>query len=139
MAGAGISGYLAAVKVLGTSAVCGPSHGCDLVAASEYATVLGIPVAVYGFACSVVLVVLALAWWRMAERRALLAAYLLLLLSTAVVAYLTFLELFVIEAICLWCVSYAVSVIVSLVIAGLAMRRSSPASGSAERQRAAAA
>jgi uncharacterized membrane protein len=130
LVGAGISGYLTAVRLLGTSAVCGPSHGCDLVAASEYAEILGIPVAVYGFACSLLLVGLAILWWLRAERRALLVAYLLLLLSTGFVAYLTFLELFVIEAICLWCVSYAVTTVITLVIAGLAMRRSSRAAAS---------
>jgi uncharacterized membrane protein len=125
LAGAGIAGYLTAVRLLGTSAVCGPSHGCDIVAASRYSELMGIPVAVFGLAASLLLVVLALAWWLRAERRALLAAYLLLLASTAFVAYLTFLELFVIEAICIWCVAYAVTIVVGLVIAGLALLRSS--------------
>jgi uncharacterized membrane protein len=106
--------------------VCGPSHGCDIVAASEYAEILGIPVAVYGLACSLVLVGLAFTWWLRSERRALLAAYLLLLAATGFAAYLTFLELFVIRAICAWCVSYAVAIVSALVVAGLALRRSSP-------------
>ena len=71
------------------------------------------------------LLVLVGLWWLRRERRALLVAYGLLLLATLGVAYLTFLELFVIEAICLWCVGYAVTVVVSLVIAGLALRASS--------------
>jgi uncharacterized membrane protein len=125
LAGAGIAGYLTAVRLLGTSAVCGPSHGCDIVAASRYSELLGIPVAVYGLAVSLLLVVLALAWWLRAERRALLAAYLLLLASTAFVAYLTFLELFVIEAICVWCVAYAATIVVGLVVSGVALLRSS--------------
>jgi uncharacterized membrane protein len=50
-------------------------------------------------------------------------AYGLLLLGTLAVAYFTYLELFVIEAICLWCVSYAVAVVVSLGVAGLALLR----------------
>ena len=49
----------------------------------------------------------------------------MLLLGTLFVAYLTYLELFVIEAICVWCVAFAISIVVSLVIAGLAMGRSS--------------
>jgi len=131
LAGAAIAGYLTAVRLLGANAVCGPSHGCDLVAASEYAEILGIPVAVYGLAGSVLLVALAVVWWLRTDRRALLVAYLLLLLGTGFVAYLTFLELFVIEAICAWCVGYAVTVVVALVVAGLALRRSSvqPESG----------
>jgi uncharacterized membrane protein len=125
LAGAGIAGYLAVLRLQGASAVCGPSHGCDIVAASEYAEVLGIPVAVFGLACSLVLAGLAVAWWLRGERRALLAAYLLLLGATGAVAYLTFLELFVIEAICSWCVAYAITIVTALVVAGLALLRSS--------------
>ena len=120
-----ISGYLSVVRVLGENAVCGPSHGCETVASSEYSAPFGVPVAFMGLAFSIVLVVLAGAWWRRADRRALLAAYTMLLLGTLFAAYLTYLELFVIDAICPWCVSFAISIVVSLVIAGLAMRRSS--------------
>ena len=112
------------MRLLGEAAVCGPSGGCETVAASEYSVVLGIPVAVWGVAFSVVVVGCAVAWWRRAERRALLVAYGLLLLGTLAVAYLTYLELFVIHAICAWCVSYAVATVVSLVVAGLAVIRS---------------
>lgn len=87
--------------------------------------ILGIPVALLGLAFSLVLVALEVTWWRRADRRALLAAYGMLLLGTLFVAYLTYLELFVIEAICPWCVAFAISIVVALVIAGIAMGRSS--------------
>ena len=124
LAGLAIAGYLAVVRFLGEAAVCGPSKGCETVAASVYSEVLGIPVAVWGVAFSLVLVGCSLAWWRRADRRVLLLAYGLLLLGTLGVAYLTYLELFVIHAICAWCVGYAVTVVASLVVAGLALRRS---------------
>jgi uncharacterized membrane protein len=123
-AGLGIAGYLAAVRFLGESAVCGPSKGCETVAASEYSVVLGIPVAVWGVAFSLLVIGCGLVWWRRADRRALLLGYGLLLLGTLAVAYLTYLELFVIHAICAWCASYAITVVASLVVAGLALRRS---------------
>lgn len=132
LAGLAISGYLSVLRVFDAPAACGPSHGCETVASSPYSVLLGlVPVAFMGVACSLVVVVLAIRWWRTADRRALLAAYGLLLLATLFVAYLTFLELFVIEAICPWCVGYAVTVVASLVVAGLAMRASSrvPAPG----------
>jgi uncharacterized membrane protein len=132
VAGAAISGYLTVVRLLGEAAVCGPSGGCAAVAASEYSAIVGIPVAVLGFALSVVLAGCALAWWLRSERRALLAAYLLLLLATLFVAYLTFIELFVIKAICVWCVAYAGTVVLSLVTAGLALRRSGAEPGPPE-------
>ena len=93
------------------------------MAASSYSVVLGIPVAAYGVVCSLLLVAGALAWWRTADRRPLLAAYGILLLATLAVAVLTYLELFVIRAICPWCVSYAVITVLSRGTAGLALRR----------------
>ena len=73
-----------------------------------------------------VIVVCASLWWRRGDRRALLLAYGLLLLGTLFVAYLTYLELFVIHAVCAWCAAYAVATVTSLVLTGLALRRSSP-------------
>ena len=85
--------------------------------------VLGIPVAAWGVAFSLLVVGCGLAWWRSADRRALLLCYGLLLLGTLAVAYLTYLELFVIHAICAWCASYAITVVACLVVSGLALRR----------------
>jgi uncharacterized membrane protein len=119
----GVSGYLVVVRFLGEAPVCGPVRGCETVTTSEYATVLGIPVALYGLGLAIVLVACAVLWWRTADRRPLLIAYGLLLIATLVVAYLTYLELFVIHAICAWCVTFAVTILVSLGITALALRR----------------
>ncbi len=123
LAGLVIAGYLAVVRILGEAPACGPSKGCETVAVSEYALILGIPVAFLGVGMSLVLVVCSVLWWLRSDRRALLAAYGLLLLSTLFAAYLTYLELFVIHAICLWCVAFAISIVVAVVTAGLALRR----------------
>jgi len=111
LAGLGIATYLLAVRVLGEAPACGPIKGCETVAASEYATIAGIPVALFGVLFSVVLLGACLAWWRRADRRALYAAYGLGLAGILAVLYLTYLELFVIEAICVWCVSYALTIL----------------------------
>jgi uncharacterized membrane protein len=110
---------------MGEAAVCGPSHGCETVAASKYSEIFGVPVAFLGFGLSLLILACAVAWWRRVDRRLLLAAYGMLLLATLFVAWLTYLELFVIEAICLWCATYAITVVLGLVTAGLALRRSS--------------
>jgi uncharacterized membrane protein len=110
-AGLGIAIYLLAVRVLGEAPACGPLKGCETVAASEYATIAGIPVALFGVLFSVVLLGASLAWWRLADRRALYTAYGLGLAGILAVLYLTYLELFVIEAICVWCVSYALTIL----------------------------
>ena len=123
LGGLGVAVYLLGVRLGGEAPVCGPSGGCETVQQSSYSVVLGIPVAAWGVGWSVTLTALALRWWRTADRRALLAAYLLLLAGTAGVAGLTYLELFVIHAVCAWCVAFAVTVVAALVTAGLALRR----------------
>lgn len=110
--GLAIASYLLAARVLGEAPACGPVKGCETVAASEYATVLGVvPVALFGVIFSIVLVGACLAWWRRVDRRALYLAYGLGLAGIIAVIYLTYLELFVIEAICVWCVSYAITIV----------------------------
>ncbi len=128
LAGAGllVALYLASVKASGQLPVCGPVKGCEDVALSEYSEVLGIPVAYLGAAFSVVLLGATVAWWRAADRRALYAAYGLGLVGIVVVTYLTYLELFVIEAICVWCVTYALTIVAGWAVAALALR-SAPA------------
>ena len=62
---------------------------------------------------------------RRGDRRALYAAYGLGLLGVATVAYLTYLEIFVIEAICIWCVSYGVTIVAGWLLAAVALRSGS--------------
>ena len=120
--GLAAAAYLAVTKLLGQAPACGPLHGCEDVAASAYSELYGIPVAVFGVAFSIVLTVLCIAWWRDGDRRALLGAYGLGLLGCFVVAGLTYVELFVIHAICVYCVTYALTVVAGFVVAALAVR-----------------
>ena len=88
---------------------CG-TGGCDTVQTSRWAMLLGVPVAFYGVAgyaaiLTVALVGLQPAWLARRGPTLLLAA-----LATGGVlfsAWLTYLELFVINAICRWCVTSA--------------------------------
>jgi uncharacterized membrane protein len=109
--GLGIGSYLLAARVLGEAPACGPLKGCETVAASQYATLFGVPVALFGVGYSVVLAAASFAWWRLADRRALYLAYGLGLAGIFVVGYLTYLELFVIKAICVWCAAYGTTII----------------------------
>ncbi len=126
LAGAGlaISAYLTSVKLAGELPVCGPLKGCETVALSSYSEILGIPVALFGAGFSALVLILALAWWRLGDRRALLATYGLGLFGILFVAYLTYLELFVIHAVCVWCVGYAVTLVAGWIVAAWAVRAS---------------
>ena len=114
--GLAVAGYLLAVRLLGEAPACGPVKGCDTVAASPYATLFGVPVALYGVLYSLVLTGACAIWSGAGDRRALYVAYGLGLVGILAVAYLTYLEIFVIEAICVWCVTYAVTIIAGFIV-----------------------
>jgi uncharacterized membrane protein len=118
-----IAAYLTGTKLAGGLPVCGPVKGCEDVALSEYSSIAGIPTAAFGAAFSIVVAALGLAWWRLGDRRALMAAYGLGLFGILFVAYLTYLELFVIHAVCVWCVVYGLTVIGGWAVVAVALRR----------------
>ena len=112
LAGLAVSVYLTYVHYAGIDPVCSGISDCERVQTSDYADLVGIPVAVLGIAgYAAILVSLAMS----VEVTALLA-YLALAFS----AYLTWAEVFKIDAICQWCVA---SAIVTLAIAVLATVR----------------
>jgi len=88
---------------------CG-TGSCELVQASRYAELFGLPVALYGVGGNAALFVVGLAGLQprfAADRR---VAWLLATLATvgfALTLYLTGIELFVLHAICRWCVASA--------------------------------
>jgi uncharacterized membrane protein len=114
------------VKLSGGLPVCGPVSGCEDVARSEYSSVLGIPTAAFGGLLSAVLLVLGLIRAGTGDRRAVVGAYGLGLFGVIVVGYLTYLELFVIHAVCAWCAAYALTVVVGWLLAAGSLRRSEP-------------
>ena len=118
-----IAAYLSVVELQGDLPYCGPLKGCEEVALSEYARVGGIPVAVFGVALSISLLVLAIAWMRSGRIELLAAHYGLSLLGVVFEVYFTYLELFVIGAICVWCASYGLSLVARFAVALLVWRR----------------
>ena len=115
--GLAIAGYLAIVEVGGGVPVCGPLKGCETVATSPYSRIAGIPVAVYGVGLSLLLLTLAIAWWRSDIYALLLAHYGLSLAGVIFEVYFLYLQVFVIGAVCVWCTSYGLSLIARFVIA----------------------
>lgn len=121
VAGLLISAYLTWAHFAGLEPVCGfGSHGCQTVQSSRYATVLSVPVAVLGLAGYVGLLLAAVSRGEAGAYLGLLVA----LVGTLFSAYLTYLEVFVIGAVCQWCVASAAIMAAALVCA--ALRISSP-------------
>lgn len=127
--GLAIALYLSVVELQGGVPVCGPIHGCEEVARSEYSRIAGIPVAVFGVALSLILLSLALAWWRTDLYALLLAHYGLSLAGVLFEAYFLYLQVFVIGAVCVWCTSYGLSLIARFVVALIVWQRNRPPAG----------
>ena len=105
VAGIGIATYLTYVHYADVEAFCvAGGGGCEKVQTSDYAEFLGIPVAVLGLIGYVL--ILASLWVRGDAGR--LAGAVLALSGFGFSAYLTYRELFTIDAICQWCVASAV-------------------------------
>jgi uncharacterized membrane protein len=104
---------------------CG-TGACDTVQASPWAVLLGLPVALYGVVGYLTIFVVALVALRPAalhDRRWSVVLAGLATVGVLFTAYLTYLELFVIHAICRWCVVSAVIITVISVVAVAALRR----------------
>ena len=121
-----IAAYLAVVEIGGGTPACGPIKGCEEVALSEYSRIGGVPVAVYGVGLSLILLTFALAWWRTDAYGLLLAHYGLSLAGVLFEAYFIYVQMFVISAVCVWCATYGLSLILRFVIAFVVWLRQPP-------------
>lgn len=128
LAGAAVAGYLTWVHYAGLEPICaGGGGGCERVQNSDYAELAGVPIAVVGL-LGYVAILGSLALPGEAGR---LSVAFLALVGAGFSAYLTYLELFVINAICQWCV---VSAVIMGLLLGLAVTRLLSASASEARR-----
>lgn len=104
--GLGVAGYLTYIHYEGIKPVCGLGGDCEKVQTSEWAYLAGVPVALLGLIGYVVI----LATLFSEREEALVAGALVALVGFGFSAYLTYRELFTIDAICPWCVASAVIV-----------------------------
>jgi uncharacterized membrane protein len=102
--GIGVATYIAIADSGGGAPVCvAGGHGCQTVAESSYSHLFGVNIAIFGIVGYAVLLACSLLrgdLWRM-------AGFLVALGGFGYSFYLTYLELFKIDAICQWCVASA--------------------------------
>jgi uncharacterized membrane protein len=112
VAGLGIAGYLTAVHYGGGEPVCAIAHGCAVVQQSAYAELAGVPVALLGLiGYAAILVTL------LRDDHAAHGATALLSFSGAgFSAWLTYVEVARLDAICIWCVGSAVCMLLLAVL-----------------------
>jgi uncharacterized membrane protein len=103
--GIGVAAYIAIVEGGGGAPAClAGGSGCETVAKSSYSHVAGVNIAVFG----IVAYVLLLASAFFANDTARLGGFAVALGGFGYSVFLTYLEIFKIEAICQWCVASAV-------------------------------
>src|SRR5712664_3857367 len=101
--GVGVAGYLTALKLGGNQAfLCRDGSGCDIVQASRYSLLAGVPTALWGAAVYAAIFVLSVLpgtvrRWQM--------AFMLAAAAVAFSTYLTYLSIFVIGATCPYCLA----------------------------------
>jgi uncharacterized membrane protein len=117
LAGAAVSGYLVWYRYSGGELLC-TTGGCEAVQSSSYAVVAGVPVALLGLVAYTSIGVTALV--PAAEAR--LAGAALALTGVAFSGYLLFVQLAVIEAVCIWCVANDVILTLAAAVALLRLR-----------------
>jgi uncharacterized membrane protein len=114
IAGIGVATYIAIAESGGGAPKClAGGTGCETVAESHYSHLAGINVAVIGITGYVALLGCALVRGDAGR----FGGFLTALVGFGFSAYLTYLELFVIDAICQWCVASAVLMTLSLAVA----------------------
>ncbi|HEX7299725.1 MAG TPA: vitamin K epoxide reductase family protein [Solirubrobacteraceae bacterium] len=101
--GLGVAAYLTYVHYEGLRPVCGLGGDCEKVQSSEWSKLAGVPVALLGLLAYASILVALL----VRREEALIAAALIALVGFGFSAYLTYRELFTIDAICPWCVASA--------------------------------
>jgi uncharacterized membrane protein len=102
--GIAVAGYLVYVHYADIDPVCNIAHGCHKVQTSQYAKLSGVPVALLGLIGYVTILAALLVPGEPARMVAALTA----LVGFGFSLYLTYRELFTIDAICQWCVASAV-------------------------------
>ena len=112
LAGLGVAVYLAYVETQAVPAICGPVGDCNAVQSSPYARLFGVlPIGVLG-AVGYLAILAAWLWGRLRSDRlatyAPLALFSMSLFGVLFSVYLTYLEPFVIGAVCAWCLTSAV-------------------------------
>lgn len=118
--GIAVAVYLTYIESTGAAAVCGPVGHCNVVQASPYARIFGIPVGLLGVMNYIAVIVFWLGARAKAGQIAVWSAVLMLALTLFGVLfsiYLTYVELRLIFAVCIYCMTSALITTILMLIA----------------------
>lgn len=110
--------YLTYVKISHTFALCGPLGDCESVNTSQYSEIAGIPISILGAAAYFLILVLLVmepraSFWK---NNGPLMVFGVSLVGVLYSAYLTYIEIFVLKAICPYCAASAVIMVLLLIL-----------------------
>jgi uncharacterized membrane protein len=111
--------YLFIFKLTGNSRMCLGNGGCHDVNFSSYSEIYGIPVSVFGLSAFIAILCILILEGRLkiAKENGPLAIFGISLGGVIFTAYLTYLEIYVIRAICPFCVASAIFIIFLFILA----------------------
>jgi len=118
--GLGVAGYLSYIEISSSQAICGPVGNCNGVQTSSYARLWGVlPVGVLGAGGYIAIFA---AWWAARQKWGWLSSYVpmamfgMTFFGTIFSAYLTYLEPYVIKAVCIWCITSSILITLLLLL-----------------------
>ena len=111
--------YLLIYKLTGNPYMCLGNGGCHNVNFSPYSEIKGIPISVFGICAYLAIlgILLLERYLKIAQENGPLAIFGISLGGVAFTAYLTYLEIYVIHAICPFCVASAVTITLIFILA----------------------
>jgi uncharacterized membrane protein len=112
LSGMAVAGYLTWAHYSQSAVICVAGGGCETVQSSDYAIIAGVPVAGLGLVAYGL--ILALIAWDSPSAR--LSAATIALVGLLFSVYLIALQLFVIDATCIWCLANDVLIAPSLAV-----------------------
>lgn len=122
--GVAVSLYLLTVHWNWWQAVCLGVGDCESVNLSRFSELLGIPVALLGALAYLAMIAAAVLMARkMYVDNARIALFFIAAIGVAFSAYLTYVELFILRAVCPWCVLSAILVTAIAVLSALELRQ----------------
>lgn len=127
LVGLGIAIYLTYVHYAGIKSICEISHGCEKVQSSEWSKLAGVPVALLGLVGYAGI----LASLFVPGETGLIAGAAQAVIGFGFSAYLTYREIWSIEAICIWCVGSAIVLTLLALVMTIRLVRAEPVGSTA--------
>ncbi len=130
--GIGISGYLSYVKLTDVPMQCvqGSVFNCDAVQNSAYSRMFGIPIAYMGLATYLLIGALLLLHDRVGFLRdfGVMIEFGVILFAFLFSVWLVYVQVFILEALCVWCLAHEINMTALFVVAILRLRKALAAS-----------